>query len=87
MLFYIVNLNYPPAPIKELDLEVKVCKKTVWGIAKNGRRYLIGASAFQTLPSAERCRRGALEKLVESSWQKMFRYHTWEAANKALTLH
>lgn len=91
MRLYIVNLKCPWNPVVERDYEVKVCAKTVWAIAKTGRRFLMGASAFQTMASAERCRLALLHQIHESSWQQWHRAHAWHSADVVLkqmqTLH
>lgn len=84
MKLYIVNLKAPWRPVVERDWPVKVCAKSVWAIATTGRRFLLGASAFQTLASAERCRFALLEQIHASGWQKYNRPHAWEAADKII---
>lgn len=84
MKLYIVNLKAPWRPVVERDWEVKVCAKSVWAIATTGRRFLLGASAFQTLASAERCRTALLQQIHASSWQKWHRQHAWRAADDVL---
>ena len=84
MKLFIVNLKAPWRPVAERDYEIKVCKKTVWAIAKTGRRFLLGASAFQTLASAERCRNALLDQIHVSTWQKNNRWHAWKAADEII---
>lgn len=87
MKLYIVNLKCPWNPVVERDYTIKVCAKTVWAIASTGRRFLMGASAFQTKASAERSRMALLEQIHKSSWQAWNRPHAWKAADQILTLH
>jgi len=91
MKLYIVNIKRPWNPVAVRDYEIKVCKKSVWAIAKTGRRFLLGASAFQTLASAERCRTALLEQIHNSQWQKNNRQYGWAATDAVLqqmqTLH
>ena len=84
MKLYIVNIKRPWKPVVERDWSVKVCAKTVWAIAANGKRFLLGASAFQTLASAERCRSALLNQIHESDWQRNNRYHAWKSADNLI---
>lgn len=84
MRLYIVNLRCPWNPVAVRDYEIRVCAKTVWAVAKNGRRFLLGSSAFQTPQSAERCRLALLEKIHGSGWQKFHRQYAWSATDLAL---
>lgn len=61
----------PKRPAREprlVEVTVKECKKTVWGITADGKRHLIGSSLFQTLASANRAREPLLRKLVNDSY-------------------
>lgn len=88
MEMFLVNLRGPAAAIKTIDVEVKVCPKTVWAIDKKGRRHLVGSSIFQTLAAAERCRTALLQTVVASTWTRNMKPWTWKAAKAALaTLH
>lgn len=54
MRVYVFESDRLWQPIREEEAEIKVCAKTVWAILPNGRRHLMGATAFTTLPSATR---------------------------------
>ncbi len=88
MKLYIVNLDSPACLIRERDLEVKVCPKTVWAIAPNGRRYLLGSSAFQTPAAAARCQKALLQKVVENTYYQRFDpFRVKRAVELLQTLH
>lgn len=88
MEMFLVNLRGPAVAVKTIDVEVKVCKKTVWAIDKKGRRHLVGSSIFQTLAAAERCRTALLTTIVGSDWFRWKKPFNWRAAKAALaTLH
>lgn len=88
MKFFIVRLRSPTCQIREQELAVKVCKQTVWAIRPDGRRHLIGSSAFQTLAGAQRCQRALLQKIVDDTYHKIKRPSEWSNAQRVLqTLH
>ncbi len=81
---FIVDLKSPIRAVRPMVLRVKVCPKTVWAVRNDGRRYLIGSSAFQTKAAAERCRRALLQKVVDDTYQQHYRPAVWENAKRAL---
>jgi len=81
---FIVDLESPSRAVRKVQLLVKVCPKTVWAIATNGRRYLIGSSAFQTMAAAERCRIALLQKIVADPRAAYFAPWRLDSAKKAL---
>lgn len=95
MRLYIVNLKSPACKIRERDLEVKVCPKTVWAVAPDGRRYLLGSSAFQTLPAAARCQAARcqaalLQKVIDNTYFQRydpFRVQRAKVVLQNLALH
>lgn len=88
MKMFIVDLRHLVPSIREHEVEVRVCKKTVWAVRSDGRRHLIGSSAFQTRPAAERALRGILNKIVTDSYMLHKKPDAVRRANKTLhTLH
>lgn len=88
MQMHLVNLKAPWREPKLVEVTVKVCPKTVWAIEVGGRRHLVGSSAFQTLPAAERCRRALLENLAKDRFTFFKRPHITRLAQATLkTLH
>lgn len=73
----------PKRPIREsrqIEVEIIVCDKTSWAVLADGSRRLVGSSIFFTLASANRARRGALQKVVDdtalaSMWKTREFYH------------
>lgn len=84
MKMFLVYLKSPTRNIREVEVEVKVCPKTVWAIEKNGTRHLVGSSVFQTMPAAQRCQRALLEQLVAYPWARRNRPHDVELARQML---
>jgi hypothetical protein len=78
----LLDLKYPWRKLRPLTCHILV-RKYVWAIEANGRRHLVGASAFFTEPSAERAQVGALRKL-ETKWTYIHRNHAFIAAKTAL---
>lgn len=82
-VFY-VNLRKPWRPIITVDCEIIICEKLVWAVDCHGARRLLGASAFITLPSADRARFGALKRatlpVVASVAPKAFEAAKFELA-------
>lgn len=85
---YLVRLTSPCREPRLVDVTVKVCAKTVWAVTADGRRHLVGSSAFQTLPAAQRCRAALLQKLVDSRYHQYTNPNLVQAAKQVLhTLH
>lgn len=62
---FIVNLRSPLCKIKFEEVFIKVCEKRTWAISKNGKRHLLGSSAFFTEDSANICKKDKLEKMLK----------------------
>lgn len=80
---FIMDPAKPLRPIREVDTMIVVGPKMTWAEESHGRRHLMGTSAFMTLPSAERAKRGALVKIVQTPYlsrmaQTMDMYHNAE---------
>jgi hypothetical protein len=84
MKLFLVHLKSPSRVLKEIEVEIKVCKKTVWAIEKDGARHLLGSSVFQTLPAAERCRTALLQRLVDDKYIKYAKPDLWGRAKREL---
>lgn len=65
MKIFYVNLQRPWRVILEVEATIISCEKFTWAEDARGNRRLLGASAFFTLPSAERAKIGALMRLVK----------------------
>lgn len=83
--FYTIDSKYPYRKIKEAHMSVKVCKKTSWACGYD-KNYLIGATAFYTLKSAERSKFGHLERRMlqmrNSNYAMWHHPHVYEAMRK-----
>lgn len=69
---FIVNLTAPTRKIIELDAQILTLEKRTWAETASGKRHLLGTTAFYTLASAERAKRGALVKLTENSYLRRY---------------
>ncbi len=88
MLMFLVALKRPLRPVRQAEVTVKICKKTVWAIDSKGHRHLIGSSAFQTLPAAERCRFALLKHLAEDPFINKYYPHLRISAKAQMdTIH
>jgi len=84
MLIFIVSAKHPCRKIKIVEAEVIHPGKWTWAVYK-GRRYLIGASAFYTLPSAWRSKVGHLTKIVnDNKFIKIFQPDLWTKAKNLI---
>lgn len=67
---FIYTPSRPGSAIREVEATIEVKAKQTWAIVEKGVRgqksFLLGATAFYTLPSANRAKRGALQKVVDS---------------------
>ena len=66
--------------IREWDAEIKVCKKMTWAILPNGKRCLLGSTAFFTLAAAQRRKLAELYKVADNKaladwWSTHDKYH------------
>jgi len=65
---FIFQPAHPTRRIIEIDAMVIVTEKCTWAETPAGRRHLLGSSAFFTKAAAERAKRGALVKIVETRY-------------------
>jgi hypothetical protein len=65
MKVYLVSAKYPCRKIREVEAKIIKPGKFVWA-EYNGRRFMMGVSAFQTLASAKRAKTGHLAKILEN---------------------
>jgi hypothetical protein len=86
MKMFIMDLKYSVPAIFEREVTVKVCKQTVWAIRPNGKRHLVGASAFQTLASAKRAQRGLLERITNDAYMKFQKPDIFRRATEVLQM-
>ena len=80
---FVYDLNYPWKPIQEQDAEIRTAKLS-WAILKNGKRKLIGSSAFFTESSAVRSRLGLLLKISKNSYYRNWQHYYWKLCKEAL---
>jgi hypothetical protein len=74
--------------VREIEANIKVCDKTTWAIETDGKRHLLGSSAFYTRPAAERVRLAALQKVVQSNYLRYRMPWVWNPAARELrTIH
>lgn len=57
----------PTRRIREVDAEIIVCEKFTWAKLKNGKRHLLGATAFFKRNNAEQMKLGHLRKVAEGT--------------------
>lgn len=65
---WLVNVKSPDYPIREVEVKVVVCKKTVWAELPNKQRKLIGSTIFQSEAAAKRCQFAHIERIVKNTW-------------------
>lgn len=71
--------------IRERECTIVVKHRTTWAIDDNGRKYLLGSTAFYTLKAAERAKVGRLQKMVASTWlPRYWRGELWARAKQQL---
>lgn len=65
---FVYTPSRPGSAIREVEAVIEVKEKQTWAIVEKGVRgqksFLLGATAFYTLPSANRAKRGALQKVI-----------------------
>jgi hypothetical protein len=59
---FVYDPKRPAWPIRKLSLPLLHCERTAWALLPDGRRKLLGVSAFFTLASARRAQIGAVEE-------------------------
>lgn len=86
MKVFFMDPNYPIRPPREMEATIIVREKASWAVMPNGKRRLVGATIFFTLASANRSRRGALQKLVEDPFIRSSPYtrNLYDGARAAL---
>lgn len=84
---FIVLPERPLRPIREIEVEISVKPKTTWAIAKTGRKYLLGTSAFYTMKAAQRCKLARLQKIAATPGMQYSRFgaEVWWRARDQLT--
>lgn len=70
---FIINPKYPTQKILEVKAEIITCKFS-WADV-DGKRHLIGTSAFFSLPAAKRAKLGYLMKVVEGPSRSYIEFH------------
>jgi hypothetical protein len=84
---FVVSLAHPTRRITALTATILVLNKWTWAEVDFGhrrRRYLLGASAFFTRKSAERCKLGLLRKLASQPVLMSVAPGLWDCAHKQL---
>jgi hypothetical protein len=67
MLIHKVFIAHGLRKIREREVTIKVCGSTTWAICYDGKRHLLGSTAFYTRAAAERCKLAVLQKLAQCS--------------------
>lgn len=80
---FIFDLERPWLPIQEAEVEIRTVKQS-WAILNNGKRKLIGSSAFFTESAAKRSRLGLLLKISKDNYLKNWQQRYWQSCKKAL---
>lgn len=65
---FIMDPARPTRKIMELEVQILTLAKRTWAETASGKRWLLGTSAFYTLASAERAKRGALVKITSDGY-------------------
>lgn len=66
-IVFIMDPSRPTRKIVELEATILTLEKRTWAETLSGKRWLMGSSAFYTLAAAERAKRGALIKIVQTT--------------------
>jgi len=80
---FIYDLLRPWRPIQLVDAEIRTNKQS-WAILVNGKRKLIGSSAFFTEGAAKRSRLGMLLKISKDTYLKNWQQRFWQSCKEAL---
>lgn len=79
---YIIDLR---VPVRTIRVRQAVITGTKWRWADvNGKRHLIGSSAFFTLAAAQRSQRGLLEQIVKTRCLQYIHPHLYSTAKLLL---
>lgn len=81
---WFVDLERPHRQLRKDMATIKVCEKTVWAVRADGRRHLVGSSAFQTEAAAQRCRVALLRRIVNDPGARYYAPYALIAARDAL---
>ena len=79
------ELRAPWKPIIKSEAEIKT-KKQSWAILSNGRRKLIGSSAFFTEAAANRSRLGLLVQISKNKYLKNLHFSFWSRCKESLNV-
>lgn len=63
---FLYNPSRPGSRIIEVEATIEVLAKASWA-SYRGKRHLLGSTAFYTLAAANRAKRGALQKVWETT--------------------
>ena len=63
---FIFQPSRPTRKIVELEALILTLEKRTWAETASGKRHLLGTSAFYSMAAAERAKRGALVKIMET---------------------
>jgi hypothetical protein len=80
---FVYDLLRPWNPVWETEAEIRTNKQS-WAILPNGKRKLLGSSAFFTEGSAKRSRLGLLLKISKDSYLRQWQQHYWNYCKEAL---
>ena len=80
---FVYDLQCPWRPIQDVEAEIKTNKQS-WAILLDGKRKLVGSSAFFTEGAAKRSRLGLLLKISKDSYLRRWQQHYWNSCKEAL---
>lgn len=63
---FLYTPNRPGSRIREVEATIEIKPKCTWAFHQ-GKQHLLGSTAFYTLAAANRAKRGALQKVVDTT--------------------
>lgn len=81
MKLFLLDSRHLYGEILYLECRVVTCKKTVWAELPNGKRFLMGATAFCTFVSALRVQKAKLQQALRArnvKFEQPELYQKWQ---------
>lgn len=82
---FFFELRAPWKPVVKAEAEIKT-KKQSWVVLSNGRRKLLGSSAFFTEGAANRSRLGLLVQISKNSYLRNWHNNFWLKCKESLNV-
>lgn len=79
---WLLETTRPTRKPQEAKVHIKRCASTNWAVTSNGRKFLIGTSAFFTSEAALRRWQGNLDRIVSDNYTRRMRPDLWEHATR-----